>query len=163
MCSALDGLGSLYVADLGNNTIRKVTPVGTNWVVTTLAGLVAVAGGSVDGTGSAARFSFGSIGGDAAVDSAGNIYVPHWGNNTILKGMPASSVPPPILQPPNLSGGQFGFGITGLPGLAVNIESSTNLFSWQLITTFVLVGGTNYYSASPNPAQGAQFYRAHVR
>jgi hypothetical protein len=162
LCSALDGLGSLYVADLGNNTIRKVTPVGTNWVVTTLAGLAGISG-SAAGTGSAARFSFGSIGGDAAVDSAGNIYVPHWGNNTIRKGMPASSVLPPILQPPSLNAGLFGFGITGLPGLAVNIESSTNLSSWQLITTFVLVGGTNYYSASPNPAQGAQFYRAHVR
>jgi len=73
LCSALDGLGSLYVADLGNNTIRKVTPVGTNWVVTTLAGLAGISG-SAAGTGSAARFSFGSIGGDAAVDSAGNIY-----------------------------------------------------------------------------------------
>jgi hypothetical protein len=72
-------------------------------------------------------------------------------------------VPPPILQAPSLSAGQFGFGITGLPGLAVNIESSTNLFSWQVASTKVLVGGTNYYSASPNPALGAQFYRAQVR
>jgi hypothetical protein len=159
LCSALDGWGSLYVADLGNNTIRKVTPVGTNWVVTTLAGLAGISG-SAAGTGSAARFNYPN---EVAVDSAGNVYVADAHNNTIRKGMPASSVPPPILQPPNLSAGQFGFGITGLPGLAVNIESSTNLSSWQLITTFVLVGGTNYYSASPNPAPGAQFYRAHVR
>ena len=160
MCSALDGLGSLYVADLGNNTIRKVTPVGTNWVVTTLAGLAAVAGGSVDGTGSAARFNGPN---SVALDSAGNLYVTDSGNNSIRKGFPASSVLAPILQPPNLSAGQFGFGITGLPGLAVNIESSTNLSSWQVTGTSILVGGTNYYSASPNPAQGAQFYRAHVR
>jgi hypothetical protein len=50
-----------------------------------------------------------------------------------------------------------------LHGLAVNIESSTNLSSWQVVGTKVLVGGTNYYSASPNPALGAQFYRAHMR
>jgi hypothetical protein len=159
----VDSAGTLYDADSGSSTIRKLTPDGTNWVVTTVAGLAGSLG-STDGTGSTARFNFGTgAGGAVSVDSAGNLYVPDWGNNTIRKGMPPSSVPPPILQPPNLSAGQFGFGITGLPGLAVNIESSTNLSSWQLITTFVLVGGTNYYSASPNPAQGAQFYRAHVR
>ena len=73
-------------------------------------------------------------------------------------------MPLPILEPPSLSVGQFGFGITGLPGLAVNIESSTNLFSWwQVSATYILVGGTNYYSVSPNPSLGAQFYRAHMR
>src|SRR5215475_11456406 len=35
---ALDSDGSLYVSDQNNNTIRKVTPIGINWVVTTLAG-----------------------------------------------------------------------------------------------------------------------------
>ena len=159
----VDSAGTLYDADSGSSTIRKLTPDGTNWVVTTVAGLAGSLG-STDGTGSTARFNFGTgAGGAVSVDSAGNLYVPDWGNNTIRKGMPPSSVPPPILQPPNLSAGQFGFGITGLPGLPVSIESSTNLSSWQLITTFVLVGGTNYYSASPNPAPGAQFYRAHVR
>jgi hypothetical protein len=160
---AVDSAGNVYVPDAGNNTIRKITPDGTNWVVTTVAGL-AGSPGSADGTGSTARFNFGAgSGGAVAMDSAGNLYVPDWGNNTIREGMPASSVLPPILQPPSLNAGLFGFGITGLPGLSVNIESSTNLSSWQLITTFVLVGGTNYYSASPNPAQGAQFYHAHVR
>jgi len=52
---ALDTNGNLYVSDLGNFTIRKVTPVGTNWVVTTLAGQPGVSG-SADGTNSAARF-----------------------------------------------------------------------------------------------------------
>jgi streptogramin lyase len=156
---AVDSAGNVYVGDQINYTIRKVTPIGTNWVVTTLAG-VAKSVGYADGTGSTARFHD-PLG--VAVDTNGNVYVAEYMNYTIRKGMPASSVPPPILQPPSLNAGLFGFWITGLPGLAVNIESSTNLSSWQLITTFVLVGGTNYYSASPNPAQGAQFYRAHVR
>ena len=85
-------------------------------------------------------------------------------NNTIRKGFPASSVPLPILQPPSLSAGQFGFGITGLPGLAVTIQSSTNLSQWGVVYAYlVLTGGTNHYSVSRNPAQGAQLYRAQVR
>src|SRR5579864_6209521 len=65
---ALDTNGNLYVADTGNNTIRKVTPLG---VVTTLAGLAGVLG-SADGTNSAASFYWPN---GVAVDSAGNIYV----------------------------------------------------------------------------------------
>ena len=158
-CLAVDVAGNVYVSDEVNDTMRKVTRVGTNWVVTTIAGLAGYIA-EIDGTGSAARFN-GQAG--VAVDSAANLYVADWGNFTIRRGFPTSSVPPPMLQPPSLSAGLFGFGITGLPGLAVNIESSADLSSWQVIATYTLVGGTNYYSVSPNPAQGAQFYRAQVR
>jgi sugar lactone lactonase YvrE len=48
-----DGAGILYVADSGNNTIRRVAIDGT---VSTLAGL-AGASGTTDGTGNAARFN----------------------------------------------------------------------------------------------------------
>src|ERR1035437_967890 len=78
---AVDSAGNLYVADYGNSTIRKVTPGG---VVTTLAGL-AGSPGSADGTGSAARF-YKPYG--VAVDSAGNVYVPEYGNHTIRKVSP---------------------------------------------------------------------------
>jgi hypothetical protein len=159
---AVDSAGTLYVADALNNTIRKVMPVGTNWVVTTVAGLAGSAG-SADGTGSAALFDFGAgSGGAVTTDSSGSLYVPDWSNHTIRKGFPANSVPPPVLQPPSLSAGQFGFGITGLPGLAVNIESSSNMFSWAVIGTTILNGGSNSF-VNPSPSQSAQFYRAHVR
>ena len=159
----VDSAGTLYDADSGSSTIRKIAPDGTNWVVTTVAGL-AGSTNSVDGTGSAARFNFGAgEGGAVALDSAGNLYVPDWGNNTIRKGLPASSVPAPLLQPPSLSASAFGFGITGLPGLAVNIQHSVDLAHWGLVGTYILNGGTNYYSVSPSAGQGAQFYRAQVR
>src|SRR5580700_5124777 len=49
---AVDSAGNLYVADTGNDTIRKITPLGE---VTTLAGLAA-SPGLVDGSGTTARF-----------------------------------------------------------------------------------------------------------
>jgi len=160
---AVDSAGNAYVADFDASTIRKVTPAGA---VTTLAGVRRPPdpweisnGGLVDGTGGSAQFD-GPQG--VVVDSAGNLYVSDTYNHTIRKGFPASSVPPPILQPPGLSAGQFGFGITGLPNLAVDIESSADLSQWQFVDTYVLVGGTNHF-VSPNPPQGLQFYRGHVR
>jgi sugar lactone lactonase YvrE len=85
---AEDANGNLYVSDTGNNTIRKITPLGTNWVVSTIAGLAGHSG-SADGTGSAARFShpYG-----VAVDSAGNVYVADYDYATIRNITPAGVV-----------------------------------------------------------------------
>lgn len=68
----------LYVADSFNETIRRVTTTG---IVTTEAGL-ALTIGSVDGTGTVARFST-PLG--IATDAAGNQYVADSGNHTIRK------------------------------------------------------------------------------
>ena len=72
---AVDSTGNVYVADTHSHAIRKMTPAGE---VTTLAGLAGIYG-SVDGTGSAAQFSFPD---KVAVDSTGNVYVSDSGNNT---------------------------------------------------------------------------------
>src|SRR5207248_461195 len=82
---ATDSSGNVYVADTGNDTIRKITPAG---VVTTLAGL-AGSYGSADGTGSAARFFFPA---GLATDSSGNVYVADYSNYTIRKITPAGLV-----------------------------------------------------------------------
>jgi hypothetical protein len=84
---AVDGFGNIFVADHGNYTIRKLTPVGTNWVVSTIAGLAGNSG-STDGTNSTARFS-GPAG--VAVDSLGNVFVADEGNHTIRKIAPIGS------------------------------------------------------------------------
>src|SRR5439155_1433281 len=82
---AVDSAGNVYVADAGNNTIRKVTPEG---VVMTLAGL-AGSPGSADGTGSEARFTYPT---GVAVESTGNVYVADRDNHTIRRVTPAGVV-----------------------------------------------------------------------
>ena len=86
---AIDSTGNIYVADSGNNLIRQISPSGSNWVVTTLAGQVRLGpsfgtpvGGSADGTGTNATFNFPSA---LAIDSAGNIHVADAGNEIIRK------------------------------------------------------------------------------
>ncbi len=73
---AVDAMGNVYVADMGANTIRQITPAGT---VTTLAG-AANALGDEDGAGAAARFAYPS---GVAVDSTRGLMVADRGNNTI--------------------------------------------------------------------------------
>jgi hypothetical protein len=82
---AVNSAGTVYVADRSNNTIRKVTALGT---VTTLAGAAGVPG-TADGTGGAARFTepFG-----LAVHGTGPVYVADSSNHTIRKITTAGEV-----------------------------------------------------------------------
>jgi sugar lactone lactonase YvrE len=82
---AADSAGNVYVADFGNDTIRKITP---DDVVSTLAGAVGMTG-STDGTGTAARFD---RPGNVAVDLADNVYVADSVNETIREISPAGVV-----------------------------------------------------------------------
>jgi len=75
---AVDTAGNVYVADVINNSIRKITASG---IVTTLAGTTGTAG-FADGTSTAAQFNYPF---DVAVDGAGNVYVADSNNNRIRK------------------------------------------------------------------------------
>ena len=124
---AVDGAGTVYVADNGNNTIRQITAAG---VVTTLAGSPGMTG-TVDGTGAMARF-FGPTA--VAVDASGNVYVTDRSNYTIRK-VTAAGITTTIAGSPGLRGGTNGTGAAarfyGPQGIAVDAAGNLYVADWD--------------------------------
>ena len=83
---AVDSAGNVYVADAGNNTLRKITPGGS---VSTFAGRDGSNAGNLDGNGADARFNSPS---GVTIDRAGNVYVADTNNHTIRKISSAGTV-----------------------------------------------------------------------
>jgi sugar lactone lactonase YvrE len=81
---AVDASNNIYVADCGNNMVRKITP---DRVVTTLAGQLTA--GFTNGQGLMAGFNI-PLG--VAADAAGNVYVTDNGNNVVRKITPSGEV-----------------------------------------------------------------------
>lgn len=150
---AVDGSGNLYVADSTDHSIRKVTSSGT---VTTLAGKGG-SFGSLDGTGTAARFNA-PLG--IAADSAGNVYVADTGNSTVRK-ITATGVVTTLAGSAGLGGSNDGTGsaarFSGPYGIAVD-NSTGNLYVVEssavvrkvtaagLVTTVAGTSGTNGFT-----------------
>ena len=136
---AVDGFGNLYVVDNLNNTVRGITPAG---VVTTLAGKAAAAG-SVDGTGSAARFDSPT---GVAIDGSGNLYVADSFNNTIRKGGlgEPTITGQPVSETVGAGGNaSFSASATGIPAPSYQWEVSTNGgASWTALTDAGGVAGS---------------------
>ncbi|WP_218925184.1 Ig-like domain-containing protein [Vibrio sp. ES.051] len=84
---AIDAQDNLYVSDLDNNTIRKVST--DDGRVTTLAGKGGSRPGYVDGVGTAAKFNQPR---GLAVDSKGNVFVADYKNHKIRKITPEGEV-----------------------------------------------------------------------
>jgi len=81
---AIDAQNNIYIAEINNNLIRKITAAG---VVSTIAGIpTAPSAGYVDNTGALAAFNSPN---SLAVDASGNIYVADQGNSAIRKVTPA--------------------------------------------------------------------------
>jgi sugar lactone lactonase YvrE len=150
---AVDSSGNVYVADTGNNEIRKVTSTG---VVTTLAGAPGeINYGSADGIGASAQFA-GPTG--VAVDSSGNIYVADTENNEIRKVTSAGVVTTLAVStnPGSADGTGSAAGFHQPTGVAIDSSGNVYVADWGnnqirkvtpegVVTT--LAGSTNPGSA----------------
>jgi sugar lactone lactonase YvrE len=83
---AMDGAGSLYIADTGNNVVRKVTPDG---IITTLAGNGVRGYGTGGGTAKNAVLSQPMA---VTLDPTGNLYIADTGNNIVRMVTPAGAI-----------------------------------------------------------------------
>jgi sugar lactone lactonase YvrE len=132
---AVDASGNVYVADKGNNKIRKIA---TDRTVTTLAGNGTA--GFTDGYTSSAQFDF-PIG--VAVDASRNVYVADFYNDKIRKitsiiGYTVSPVLPTGLAIDPISGVISGTPSITTPSTVYTIVSSNQAGSFSTTVTFAI-------------------------
>lgn len=129
---SFDATGNTYLADLGNNVIRKITTTG---VVTTVAGNTIA--GFIDGAATKAEFYNPSA---TAIDAAGNVYVADRTNNLIRKITSAGVVS-------TLAGFKAlnGFSQTTVPGYVDGNDPTLSLFNYPVALTLDATG--NLYVA----------------
>ena len=146
---AADAVGTLYIADTGNHTIRKITTAG---IVSTLAGSPGVSG-NADGTSSIARFNLPN---SLALDGAGAIYVADGANNRVRKVSAAGAVttlPPTFSQP---SGIAFD-GAGNLFVAATNNNALAEITPVGTVRTFAPLGGTYQLPTPPSGISAGTF------
>ena len=123
---AVDAAGNVYVADMMNHTIRKISAAGA---VTTLAGTAGVSG-NADGLGAAARFAKPA---GLALDSAGNLLVTDSANLLVRKVSPAGLVTTVATIPSGHNNDSRSIGLME-PG-AIAVDASSNLIVTNLVGT----------------------------
>lgn len=123
-----DGVGSMYVADIGNNAIRKIDASG---YVTTPAGGGPYQYGKVDGQGAAASFARPTAVISNPAD--GMLYVADSHNNCIRKVDPAGNVTT--------------YAGTGTAGL---VDGNRSQAQFSMPTDLIIYGGYMYISDSLN-------------
>jgi hypothetical protein len=122
---AMDGSGNLYIADTGNNVIRKVSPAG---IITTYAGN-GNAGYSGDGgpaTAASLNIDIDPVG--VAVDASGNLYIADTLNNRVRMVSAATGIIATVAGNGfGAADGIGGFSGDGGPAIAAELFAPTGL------------------------------------
>jgi sugar lactone lactonase YvrE len=126
---ALDGQNNIYVADEGNNVVRKITAGGN---VATLAGSTSSIPGYADGLGASASFDYPSA---VALDKAGDVFVADAFNHRIRAISPDGLVT-------TVAGTGFAGHIDG-PGTSAEFSEPTGV-SIQADGTLIVTSFTDY-------------------
>jgi DNA-binding beta-propeller fold protein YncE len=121
----VDSEDNVYVTDLNNHTLRKVTFAGATVTVTTAAGVAGIPG-ATDGTTAAARFNFPT---GVAIDGTGKIYVADSTNTTIRKVAIGEGVTT-LAGTPGLSGAADGTGAAArfLAPSGIAVDNANNVY-----------------------------------
>ena len=149
---AADGSGNIYIADRGNQRIRKIDAVG---IMTTVAG---TGTGDFSGDGGAAAEAQLNAPFDVAADRAGNLYIGDAANHRIRK----VTFPPPLApapeQPPAVLSQSFALSFLPAQGGEPAAQTIT-LYAESGAADFEAIPGARWIEAAPRSgtlAAGAQ-------
>ncbi len=83
---AVDSAGNIYIADTGNNRVRKIAA--DTGIITTVAGTGRAGASGIGGAATAAQLNADRV----ALDAAGNLYIADRGNHRVLKVTTATGI-----------------------------------------------------------------------
>jgi DNA-binding beta-propeller fold protein YncE len=152
----VDQSGNLFVTDQFNHTIRKITPVGPNWAVTTIGGAVGKFG-SANGIGTAAQFNkpWG-----LAVQADGRLFIADRSNHSVRQGVPASSVPPLLSIRLDQANVVLSWPLSASGFTLETSSAPSNGATWTRLTNGVVISA-NSFVLSQSLSAGPAFYRLH--
>ncbi len=136
----LDTAGNIYIADAGNNRLRKIDTTG---VITTAAG-------GLDNAGSAGVNSPEAV----TLDAAGNLYFSDSGNNAIREVFPAGALVFPATEI-GTPAANVTVTLSNIGNLPVTIASAASFGLSGNTTDFSLVGGSCLAGATLAPNGGS--------
>ena len=117
---AVDAAGNVYIYDSGNYVIRKVDATGN---IATIAGTPGAIGSAGDGGPATQALLSLSLGGNVALDSAGNVYFSDYSNSVVRK----ITVSTHIISSFAGINGQPGSGGDGGPATSANLQTPAGL------------------------------------